>query len=229
MGADPYPRVPGLRNRLAYAEGLLLDERIVPGSVAARHARLGEPHVAELNRWARDVVAGERRRVPLVDPESGGVGAPVLVLLQDPSEVAAHGSRLISRHNNDSTAGTTHRICTDVGLPYATTLLWNVVPWWVADPAIPAGQRPGLAAAARRARPHLCTLLGLMPEVRVVVLLGRHAQRAWDAAGLAARGREVLRGPHPSPQAVDLTDRATGRRNEVLLREGLAEAATRMC
>jgi hypothetical protein len=29
-------RVPGVRNPLAYAEGLLLDERIVPGSVTAR-------------------------------------------------------------------------------------------------------------------------------------------------------------------------------------------------
>ena len=221
-------RVPGVRNRLAHEEGLLLDERIVPGSVAARHARLGEPHVAELNRWARDVAAGERRRVPLVDPESGGVGAPVLVLLQDPSEVAAHGSRLISRHNNDSTAGTTHRICTDVGLPYATTLLWNVVPWWVADPAIPAGERLGLAAAVRRARPHLHTLLDLLPEVRVVVLLGRHAQRAWDAAGPGGRGREVLRAPHPSPQAVNLTDAATGRRNGDVLRDVLAEAAARV-
>ena len=65
------PRVRGVRNRLAYAEGKLLDERIVPGSVTARHARLGEPHVAELNRWARDVAAAERRRVPFVDPESG--------------------------------------------------------------------------------------------------------------------------------------------------------------
>ena len=122
------PRVPGVRNRLAYAEGLLLDEQVAPGSVAARHARLGEPHVAELNRWVEDVAAVQRRRVPFVDPESGGARAPVLVLLQDPSEVAAHGSRLISRHNNDMTAGTTHRLCTDVGLPSTATLLWNVVP-----------------------------------------------------------------------------------------------------
>ena len=66
------PRVPGVRNRLAYAEGLLLDEQLAPGSIAARHARLGEPHVAELNRWAEDVAAVQRRRVPFVDPGSGG-------------------------------------------------------------------------------------------------------------------------------------------------------------
>lgn len=221
-------RVPGVRNRLAFEEGSLLDDRIVPGSIARRRARLGEPHVAELNRWTRDVARVEGREVPCFDPESGGVRAPVLVLLQDPSRVAAHGSRLISRHNNDRTAGTTHRICTDVGLPYASTLLWNVVPWWVGDPAVPAGQRLGLAAAARRARPHLHTLLDLLPGVRVVVLLGRHAQRAWDAAGPAVRGREVLRGPHPSPQAVILTDRATGRRNADVLREVLADAAARV-
>ncbi|SDO47600.1 uracil-DNA glycosylase [Geodermatophilus sp. DSM 45219] len=222
------PRVRGVRNRLAYAEGTLLDERIVPGSVTARHARLGEPHVAELNRWARDVAAAERRRVPFLDPESGGAAARVLVLLQDPSEVAAHGSRLISRHNNDMTAANTHRISTEVGLPHATTVHWNVVPWWVADPAIPAGERLGLSAAARRARPHLGTLLGLLPDVRVVVLLGRLAQQAWDASGLRPGSREVLRAPHPSPQAIHQTDPATGRRNGDVLRDVLAEAAAQV-
>ena len=98
----------------------------------------------------------------------------------------------------------------------------------MADPAVPAGERLGLTAAARRARQQLRTLLDLLPEARVVVLLGRHAQRAWDAAGLDARGREVLRGPHPSPQAVNLTDRATGRRNGDVLRDVLAEAAARV-
>ncbi|WNV74082.1 uracil-DNA glycosylase [Geodermatophilus sp. DSM 44513] len=217
-----------MRNRPAFAEGMLLDERVVPGSVAARHARLGEPHVAALHRWTRDVARAERRRVPSFDPASGGVHAPVLLLLQDPSAVAAHGSGLVSRHTNDMTAGLLHRLCTEVGLPSAATVLWNVVPWWVADPAIPAGERLGLTAAARRARPHLHTLLGLLPDARVVVLLGRLAQRAWDAGGPPPGSREVLRAPHPSPQAAHLTDRATGRRNADLLRDVLAEAAARV-
>jgi hypothetical protein len=38
----------------------------------------------------------------------------------------------------------------------------------------------------------------------------------------------VLRGPHPSPQSVNLTDRATGRRNVDVLRDVLAEAAARV-
>ncbi|WP_157936742.1 uracil-DNA glycosylase family protein [Geodermatophilus chilensis] len=166
--------------------------------------------------------------MPSFDPESGGTGARVLVLPQDPSEVAAHGSRLISRHDDDLTAFHTHRTSTDVGLPYAATVHWNVVPWWVADPAVPAVERLGLTAAAHRARPHLGALLDLLPQARVVVLLGRHAQRAWDAVGLRPGDREVLRAPHPSPQAIHQTDRSTGRRNGDLLRAVLADAAARV-
>src|SRR3978361_634002 len=103
------PRVRGVRNHLAYEEGMLLDEAIVSGSVANRRSRISEPHVAELNRWAEEVARRERRRVPWFDPARGGMASRVLVLLQDPSSVAAYGSRLISRHNNDQTAHNTHR------------------------------------------------------------------------------------------------------------------------
>ncbi|WP_158550770.1 uracil-DNA glycosylase family protein [Geodermatophilus sp. TF02-6] len=216
--------MPG-RNPLALAEGALLDESLVPGSVAARRARISEPHVADLNALAEEVARVEGRRVPWFDPAGGGAAAPVLLLLQDPSRTAAHGSRLVSRHNNDVTAHHLHRHCTDAGLDVRATVVWNVVPWWVADPAVPAAERVGLVAAARRARPHLHRLLDLLPAARVVVLLGRHAQRGWDDAGIDAGGRAVLRAPHPSPNAYINTDRATGRPNRELLAETLADAA----
>jgi hypothetical protein len=143
--------------------------------------------------------------------------------MQDPSRRAAHGSRLVSRHNDDATAYTLHRLCTEAGLPVAATVHWNVVPWWAGDPlAVP---REGLVAAVRRARPHLRTLLDLLPGPRVVVLLGRHAQRAWDAAGVDDGGRAVLRGPHPSPNATINRDRATGRPNLELLADTVRAAA----
>jgi hypothetical protein len=49
----------------------------------------------------------------------------------------------------------------------------------VDDPALPADARENLKSAARRARPHLHTLLDLRVELRCVVLLGRYAQEAW--------------------------------------------------
>jgi hypothetical protein len=160
------PRVRGVRNRLAYEEGMLLDEEIAPGSVAGRRARIADPHVAPLNQWADQVASTERRRVPWFDPASGGVRSRVLLLLQDPSSVAAYGSRFISRHNNDQTAHNTHRTATDVGLVYEHSVNWNVVPWWVGDPDIPEAEREGLAGAARRARPHLRVLLEMLPASR---------------------------------------------------------------
>lgn len=223
--SDAGRRVPGVRNHLAYAQGMLLDEAVVPGSVRSRHRRLYEPHVARLNRWAEDVAVEEGRRVPFFDPESGGQDAPILALLQDPSAVAAHGSRLISRHNNDATAHNTHRTATAAGLGVERTVHWNVVPWWVADPAVPAGEKEGLAAAARRARPHLRTLLGLLPAVRVVLLLGKHAQRAWDASGIDVREVSIVRAPHPSPLAFNKVDAASAQPNAELLADAFRRAA----
>lgn len=220
--------VRGVLNRCAYAEGVLLDEQVVPGSIQARHARLGEPHVGELNRWAQQVAVTERRRVPGFDPASGGVNARVLVLLQDPSRVAAYGSRLISRHNNDPTANNTHCTATAAGLPYDLTVHWNVVPWWVQDPDLPAAEQEGLGAAARRARPHLRDLLGMLGHLEVVVLLGKQAQVAWAASGIDVPDRQVLRAPHPSPLAFNMVDRTSGVRNAALLATAFGEAAARV-
>lgn len=221
-------RVPGVLNRCAHAEGLLLDEAVVPGSVAARHARLGEPHVRELNTWAQHVAGTERRRVALFDPASGGADARVLILLQDPSRVAAYGSRLISRHNNDRTASNTHCTSNAARLSYDLAVHWNVVPWWVQDPDLPAADRESLGAAARRARPHLRDLLGMLTRLEVVVLLGKEAQRAWAASGIGFPEERVLCAPHPSPLAYHQVDKRTGLPNAVLLKQALEQAAARV-
>ena len=44
------------------------------------------------------------RDVPYVDPDSGGVTARVLLLLEAPAGAAAHGSRMLSADNDDGTA-----------------------------------------------------------------------------------------------------------------------------
>src|SRR5660397_155293 len=49
--------------------------------------------------WADKIAAPNGKKVPHFDPRSGGKNARVLVLLQDPSRVAQHGSRFISRDN----------------------------------------------------------------------------------------------------------------------------------
>jgi uracil-DNA glycosylase len=76
---------------------------------------------------------------------------------------------------------------------------WNVIPWYVGD-----GDRIRSVTTQdiHEAEPALVELLGLLPELRVVVLLGRQAERAWRVAGID-NDLPVLTAPHPSPRNVN--------------------------
>jgi hypothetical protein len=80
-----------VRNPLALAEGVLLDEDLLPGSVRERQARIRGPHVAALNTHAEAVAAGEERAVPWFDPASGGTAPPSSSSCKTPSRRAASG------------------------------------------------------------------------------------------------------------------------------------------
>ncbi len=197
-----YPK--GVRNKVAFGLGTLLDDAFFPGSVAARHAQRGLPHVRELNSWVDDITQRTGKKVPYFDPRCGGRNARVLLLQQDPSEVAQKGSRMISRDNNDRTANNTSTICDLVGLGYEEIVPWNVVPWWVRDPDLFVGGRPRtITAEAVLASKYVLEVLELLPGVEKVVLLGKAAQTAWDRAigTTSPRGVQVKRCPHTSPLA----------------------------
>jgi uracil-DNA glycosylase len=215
-------------NRLAYERGELLSDEHCPGVLAQRRARRYSGTVGPLNRWVDELRRHTGERVPHLDPAAARDGAHVLVLLQDPSAAAATGSGFVSRHNNDPTARNAYLAAERAGLSYDVSLFWNVVPWWVADPARRAPGRT-LTTEAVRARPHLAHLLGLLhPAPRTIVVAGRHAARAWAHLvrdGHPAPGATVLHCPHPSPQAFPMVDRDSGRRNEELIVEAFRAAA----
>ena len=212
-------------NKPAYAAGLLLDDFYFPGSIAARHAPVCEPHVAKLNTFARKIARDNDERVPLFDPESGGRNVQVLLLLQDPSRIAAHGSRFISRHNNDWTAGNTFTACVEAGLDYKDVVHWNVIPWWAQDPVknpSPAKRR-SFADESRRAAPYLAQTLDLLPKLKSVVLVGLQAQLAWDRAthasgGGLGRDLKQYRCPHTSPLAWNKTGPDNTPNREITIR-----------
>lgn len=162
-------------NRLAASKEVLLDEVERPGSVVDRRAGLNLPHVAPLERWARDISKAEDEHVPSFDPRSAGVEAKLLVLLQDPSRAAAYGSRFISIDNNDQTAHNCSKAYEATGLDYGEALHWNVIPWWVDDPQRAHERDRTLVAQSRRARPYLAALISMLPRLQAVVLLGKHA------------------------------------------------------
>jgi hypothetical protein len=206
--AAAYPK--GVRNKVAYNLGTLLDNAIVPGSVEARHAQSQLEHVRDLNAWAQQTAQRAGRKVPSFDPRSGGTHASVLILMQDPSRVAQYGSRMISRDNNDQTAHNTAALCDAVGLDYSNALHWNVVPWWVRDPDLQnEGSLRSLRAEAIAALPYLRRFLEMVQgSVTRVVLVGKQAEHAW----LALQNDRLVRSfqwracPHTSPLAYNRSD-----------------------
>jgi len=133
-------------------------------------------HVKPLANYVASLraVLGEQYRVPDFDPCDGGTQARVLFLLEAPGPKAVE-SQFVSSNNPDPTARNLWHLIHDAGIPRAETLIWNIVPWYVGT-----GKRirPVNAADITDALPHLKTLLGLLPKLQLIVLVGRKAQSA---------------------------------------------------
>ena len=183
-----------------------------PAFLAAKRARLWQSHIAPLNHFV-DRIRTEIRAenglrpdgvglddlVPYLDPDSGGVRARVLFVLESPAGPAALGSGMLSADNDDETAKNVWRAYEASGMPRTLGLHWNAVPWYVGDGARNAGVTD---AHVTRGRRYLLQLLDQAPEIVVVVALGKKAQAsvAGTATALAARGIELIQAPHPSPR-----------------------------
>jgi uracil-DNA glycosylase len=159
------------------------------------------------------------RWIPYFDPTEAGVGAKVLLLLEAPGARSAlgQGSGFVSPDNNDQTASNMWQLLQEAELDRAVDVVtWNVVPWYLGD-----GERIRAARIGdlREARPATEELLGLLTELRVAVLLGKPASKAWAELGPDI---DVIEAPHPSP--LNLNTRPQSRA-EIL--EALVEAKRR--
>jgi uracil-DNA glycosylase len=154
--------------------------------------------------------------VPYFDPTEAGTDARILLLLEAPGRRAAlaKGSGFVSADNDDQTAENMWRLLSEVGIDRTKWIAtWNVVPWYIGDGTkIRAAMNADLAEAARATN----ELVGLLPDLRVVVLLGKPARRAWSQMDF---GLPVIEAPHPSPLNLNTRPQA---RTELL--EALVEA-----
>jgi hypothetical protein len=89
---------------------------------------------------------------------------------------------------------------------------WNVVPWYLGDGT---KIRATLADDLDSARDATQELLSMLPEVRIVVLLGRPAAKAWRALDLKLAS---LEGPHPSPLNLNTRPERRGKLRQTLIR-----------
>lgn len=168
-----------------------------PRIVDVKLSRIRELHIAPIT----DLIERIRREtgldVPLVDPSFGGVGAEVLFLLEAPARAAAHGSGMISPDNDDRTAQHMWEAYSVSSPPRRAALHWNAVPWYVGT-----SERLGKIDAAQvvQGRRWVEELIRLLPELSMVIAMGKHAQSfvAPLQRKLRGRGAFVLKVIHPS-------------------------------
>lgn len=170
-----------------------------PTFLEDKRARLREPHVAAINDLVDRVASQTAMSVPYVDPDSGGIKARVLFVLESPATPAALGSGMLSADNDDETAKNIWHSYRESGMPRTYGLHWNAVPWYVG-----AGGKNGRVTNADVAggRTYLRQLLCVTPDIRVIVAFGSKARISVDGLiqELAERDIVVLHSIHPSPR-----------------------------
>lgn len=170
-----------------------------PAFLAAKQARWDEPHIAPINALSLQMTREGLGDVPRIYPDSGGVHARVMFLLEAPARAAAHDSGMLSADNDDATAQHVWEAYSESGLPRAWGIHWNIVPWYVgSDSKIRAVTPAETWQGVRWTR----QLLDLVPNLRVVVAMGMAARTGATLFedALADRKITLVTCIHPSPR-----------------------------
>jgi len=137
------------------------------------------PHIKPLTDYVASIRdrKGDKYQVPHFDPCDGGVHVKALFLLEAPGPQAVR-SGFVSRNNPDPTARNLWHLMDEAHISGSDTLLWNIVPWYVSE----TGRiRPVNRADVQEALPYMGELLNLLPQLQVIVLIGKKAQSATKA------------------------------------------------
>jgi uracil-DNA glycosylase len=165
-----------------------------------RAAMLSQPHIEPLAKYLANIKAGHPdKELPCFDPCDGGVRARVLFLLEAPGPKAV-GSTFISRNNPGPTARNMCELLQEAGLTRGDTILWNIVPWYVGN-----GNRIRAVNSSdiQQAFPHFEELLALLPELKIIVLVGKKAQTAKSRIQQLSR-LPVAETHHPSARVFNV-------------------------
>jgi hypothetical protein len=186
-------------------------------------------HIAPVNELVdrlNDPAAG--RWAPYVAPVYGGTSARLLSVLRDPgpkTQAGNAGSGLLSIENDDATAERIAGLFADAGIDVGEVVPWNIYPWYI-------NRRPTTEQLDQAAGP-LLGLLALLPDLAVVMLHGKDAQRGW--ARLIRRhpdalpaGVLVIPTYHTSRQAFWHPDPAERLRRADHLADSFEQAAARL-
>ena len=172
-----------------------------PDEQRRRRELLRENHIAPLTDYVEHLrtLLGYNQEIPYFDPHDGGINAKLLFLLEAPGPKAV-SSGFISRDNPDPTARNMTELLAECGVPRQETVSWNIVPWYVgSDGHI----RPVNQKEINTGIQYMKSLRPLLPNIRVVVLMGRKAQKSWLAIEELFQ-TPILPCPHPSQQVLNV-------------------------
>ena len=148
-----------------------------------------QEHIKPLAQYAQRLRDMGRGQVPDFDPYSGGTNALVLFLFEKPGPKAAESGFISTSTNPDPSARHTVDFMRKCKIPRSQTVVWNVIPWWNGRIRVTNSElRAGVQQVEH--------LIQSLPNLRVIVLSGRNAQRA---------------GPHLARSGFAHYDRTTGR------------------
>lgn len=182
---------------------------------ADQWARRYDPHVEGINRFVDSLIAeGEstgKGWMPYVAPWHGGAEARVLSILRDPGPKTHKegGSGMLCIENDDPTAAKQCELFAGKLSAHDLTP-WNAYPWYINKPPTARQVTQGASVLGR--------LLTLMPDVRVVLLQGGHAQQVWKKfahvapSTIAQRRLVAVHTFHPGNQALQTSDPAERQR-----------------
>ncbi len=170
-------------------------------AIQSRLARIFEPHISPLTAFVETIrkETGLIREIPYFDPLDGGINAKCLFLFEAPGPRAVH-SGFISRNNPDESAKNFFELNHQAGLQRELTISWNVVPWYIGSGT---KIRPANKHDIDDGKKYLLNLLSLLPNLRIIVLGGKKAQKAEVLIAATYPEIIVVKMPHPSPLFVN--------------------------
>ena len=195
------------------------DEPNALSSPAERERRIGmlnQPHIEPLCKYLQTIKAQHPEKdLPSFDPCDGGVFARSLFLLEAPGPKAVD-SAFISRNNPDPSARNICGFLQKANISRRDTLLWNIVPWYV-------GNENRIRAVTKedieQSLPYLEELVGLLPLLKVIVLVGKKAQSA-NIEMQKLTNTSMINTHHPSQRVFNMWPQ---KKDE--MREHLAQVA----
>lgn len=160
-----------------------------------RIALLNQPHMIQLTQFVKQLrLKHPDGVVPDFDPLDGGINAKVLFLLEKPgpkTDRNTGGSGFISRDNYDMTANATRVFLDKAGIRREDSVLWNLIPVWNNTIDTSANEiNVGFK--------YLEELLLILKNVKVIVLVGKNAQKAYKLIDKSKY--HVIESLHPGPR-----------------------------